>query len=338
SIAVTAPKNSIANGTTQQFTATGTYGDGSTADITTQVTWNSSNTGVATMEASTGLATAVATGSTNITASLNGVTSNTFALTVTPAALVSISISGPTTVVAGSTAQFLATGTYSDNSTADITTQVTWNSSNPAAATFGAVAGLAKGVAAGSTNISASLNGVTSNTLLLSVTAQTAPVVMAYKVLCGSQSCSLAGTPRHRLPWQITRIRVVFSRPIVSGNVNSLSGVTVTGFTGLGTDTRTWTINPLTLGAFATALAGSGANALKDAMGNPLGGGAGFSQSFKVLLGDFNDDGGVSSADLVGVNNATVAPYNIFADINGDGVVNTADVQIVRTRIGTSLP
>ena len=63
SIAVTAPKNSIANGTTEQFTATGTYGDGSTADITTQVTWNSSNTGVATIEASTGLATAVATGS-----------------------------------------------------------------------------------------------------------------------------------------------------------------------------------------------------------------------------------------------------------------------------------
>jgi len=73
----------------------------------------------------------------------------------------------------------------------------------------------------------------------------------------------------------------------------------------------TWTISPLTLGAFATALAGSGANALLDAMGNPLGGGSGFSQNFKVLLGDFNDDGAVSSADLVGVNNATVAPYNI---------------------------
>src|SRR2546422_61984 len=81
-------------------------------------------------------------------------------LEVAPGVLVSISITGPTTVVAGSTAQFLATGTYSDNSTANITAQVTWSSSNLAAATIGAGTGLAKGVAAGSTNISASLNGV----------------------------------------------------------------------------------------------------------------------------------------------------------------------------------
>jgi hypothetical protein len=338
SIAVTAPNSSIANGTTQQFTATATYGDNSTANVTTQVTWNSSNSGVAAIGASTGLATAMATGSANITASLNGVTSNTFALTVAPGVLTSVSITGPSSLVAGSTAQFTATGTYSDHSTANITTQVTWNSSNPAAAAFGVGTGLATGVAAGSTNISASLNGLSSNTLPLSVTAQTAPIVTAYKVLFGTQSYTLAGTPRNRLPWQITGIHVVFSRPIMSGNVNSLSGVTATGLAGLGTDTLTWTISPLTLGAFTTALAGSGANALRDALGNPLGGGSGFSQNFKVLPGDFTDDGAVSSADLVGVNNATVAPYNIFADINGDGVVNTSDVQIVRSRIGTSLP
>jgi len=59
SIAVTAPNSSIPKGTTQQFTATGSYGDNSTADITSQVTWKSSNTAVATVT-STGLATAVA--------------------------------------------------------------------------------------------------------------------------------------------------------------------------------------------------------------------------------------------------------------------------------------
>ncbi len=336
SISIAAPVNSLANGTVEQFTATGTYGDNSMADITTQVTWSTSNNAVAAIGPNTGLATAVAPGSTNITASLNGITSNTFALAVTPAALRSISITGPGSVIVGSTAPFAATGVYSDNSTANITTLVAWKSSNIMAATIGVSTGLATGVAPGSTNITAFLSGVTSNTLSLSVPAP--PVVTAFKVIFGSQTYSLTGSPRTRLPWQITGIQVIFSGPVTSGNVSSLSGVTATGLTGLGTNTLTWTINPLAAGNFATALAGSGANALRDALGSPLGGGAGFMQNFKVLLGDFNDDGVVSAADLVGVNNATVAPYNLFADINGDGIVNSSDVLIVRTKIGTSLP
>ena len=160
----------------------------------------------------------------------------------------------------------------------------------------------------------------------------------AYKVLFGSQSYSLTGSTRKRLPWQIVGIQVVFSQPITTGSVSSLSGVTATSLSGLGTNMLTWTINPLALGNFATALAGSGGNALRDAAGSPLGGGAGFPQNFKVLFGDFNDNGFVSSADMVGVNNATVAPYNLFADINGDGVINISDVQAVRAKIGTALP
>ena len=83
---------------------------------------------------------------------------------------------------------------------------------------------------------------------------------------------------------------------------------------------------------------GSGANAVKDAAGNALAGGAGFSQNIKVLWGDFNDDGAVNSQDLVLVTNAEAAPYNKFADLNGDGAVNSGDVLIVRSRLGTSLP
>jgi subtilase family serine protease len=65
---------------TQQFTATGQYGDGSTQDLTTTATWASSNTSVATI--ASGLATAVAMGTTNITANFNGVTSNASVLSV----------------------------------------------------------------------------------------------------------------------------------------------------------------------------------------------------------------------------------------------------------------
>jgi cytoskeletal protein RodZ len=70
-----------ANPTTEQFTATGTYSNGSTANITNTVNWNSSNNAAATIS-STGLATSVAAGQTNITASGSSVTSPAIALSV----------------------------------------------------------------------------------------------------------------------------------------------------------------------------------------------------------------------------------------------------------------
>jgi hypothetical protein len=59
---------------TKQFTATGTYSDGSSKDITSQITWGSSDITVATIS-STGLATGRRGGQVNITATLVGITS-----------------------------------------------------------------------------------------------------------------------------------------------------------------------------------------------------------------------------------------------------------------------
>lgn len=59
----------LAVGSTQQFVATGSYADGSNADISSQVTWASSDSTIATIS-STGLAVGVAGGSTDITASI----------------------------------------------------------------------------------------------------------------------------------------------------------------------------------------------------------------------------------------------------------------------------
>ena len=86
-----------------------------------------------------------------------------------------------------------------------------------------------------------------------------------------------------------------------------------------------------------TSLLGTGSHAITDAAGNTLYGGTGFAQNFKVLYGDFNGDGFVTSADMVGVYASTAAPYNIFADIDGDGSVTLADYQIVRKRSGTQV-
>jgi hypothetical protein len=72
-IAVTPSDPSVAIGGEEQFTATGTYSDGSTANVTSTATWMVANTGVATIS-SGGLATGAAVGSTQVTASLSGVT------------------------------------------------------------------------------------------------------------------------------------------------------------------------------------------------------------------------------------------------------------------------
>lgn len=164
------------------------------------------------------------------------------------------------------------------------------------------------------------------------------PTVVSYSVLFGTQSYNVIGSSRVRLPWQITGIRVVFSTPIAAGDLNSLTGVTSTAFTGLGTNTLTWTINPVALGNLATLLQGSGVDALKDAEGNALGNGAGFPEALKVLWGDVNDDGVVNSSDLALVLLARGQAYNVFDDLNGDGVVDINDANTLRPLIGTSLP
>ncbi len=165
-----------------------------------------------------------------------------------------------------------------------------------------------------------------------------APQVTSYQVLWGSESYNVIGTARNRLPWQITGIQVVFSKPVTQATMASLSGVTPTALGGIGTATLTWTIAPIALGSFPTTLSATGTNAIRDAAGNALAGGAGFSQILKVLFGDVNDDGVVNSQDLVLVNNATKQTYNILMDMNGDGVVNATDVKLLQARAGTSLP
>src|SRR5262249_54232089 len=145
------------------------------------------------------------------------------------------------------------------------------------------------------------------------------PVIEHYYVLFGSQQYDLIASARYDLPWQITGIKVVFSQPIASAAANSLLGLTTTGFSGLGTITLTWSVSPITQGIFATSLLNAGPDAIKDAAGNSLPNP--FNQSLTVLYGDFNGDGVVDSADFLGVYYAMRGTYDIFADLNGDGVV-----------------
>ena len=71
-------------------------------------------------------------------------------------------------IVVGGTQRFIATGTFSDNSSEQLSS-VTWSSSNTAAATVGngtSTAGTANGVSAGTTTITASAGSISSSTTL----------------------------------------------------------------------------------------------------------------------------------------------------------------------------
>ncbi|MFU8787374.1 MAG: Ig-like domain-containing protein, partial [Candidatus Izemoplasmataceae bacterium] len=165
---------SVVSGFTRQFTATGTYTDGSIANITAQVTWSSSDINVATMNANfaanSGLATGISAGTAGITATLAGTSGNT-TLTATAATLSSIAVTPvDPSVVNGLTRQFAATGYYSDGSFMDLTAQVTWSSSDINVATMNASgaanSGLATGKSDGTAAITATLAGKSGSTNL----------------------------------------------------------------------------------------------------------------------------------------------------------------------------
>jgi len=166
-------------GQSLQYKALGTYlhlqHPTVTKDITNQVIWQSTNPGAATIS-STGLATAVAGGTTQTTTIMASTTAfvgtvqGTTTLTVSGEAqhdLVSITIipndtgcnatSGCPQIVAvvGGTAQFLAIGNYNTAPLSqDITDKVSWNSSAVQIATVNST-GLALAVSVGQTTITA---------------------------------------------------------------------------------------------------------------------------------------------------------------------------------------
>ncbi|NGZ87945.1 ice-binding family protein [Duganella aceris] len=183
SLAVTPAAPSIALGTTQQFAATATYSDGSTQAVV--AAWTSATPAVASVAATTGLATSASAGSTVISAAFNGKTA-TATLTVTPAVLVSIAVTpqAPTVQIAA-TRQLAVIGTYSNATTQNLTAGASFVSATPANVRV-STGGLVTGVAAGSSVITASSGGKSATTTVtvsgtapLSVTVSPASATVA---------------------------------------------------------------------------------------------------------------------------------------------------------------
>jgi hypothetical protein len=163
------------------------------------VTWNSSDTKVATISNSAGLnglATSKGSGLTTITAT-SGNVSNTAALTVSSKVLVSIAVTPATwSIPTNTTEQYTATGTYSDNTTTDITTSVTWTSTIPDVATISNAIGsqgLVTSVATGTTMIAAR-SGNAPGAALLTVGTPTAAANNVIPITVNGSLCSAANS------------------------------------------------------------------------------------------------------------------------------------------------
>ena len=170
SLAVAPLNSTVAPGVTQQYTATATFGNNTTSDVTSSVTWSTTQGSVASISGG-GLLTGVSLGTTTVKAqsgsviATTGVTVSTKQVTTVVIAPLTQTLSltlGPTTV------QFTATATYKDGSTGDVTAIATWNALPSSVATISST-GLATAATVGTATVTATTGGVTSNSATITV-------------------------------------------------------------------------------------------------------------------------------------------------------------------------
>jgi RHS repeat-associated protein len=164
SIAVTPATVTKAVGQSQQYTATGTWTDGHTDNITASVLWQSSDPAKAFINAS-GLADALDAGPVTILATHEGVTGNA-SLTVIAADLASIVVTPANPIaLVGDSVAFTATGVFTNGTSQNLSGQVIW-SSDSGAASINPATGVASALAEGSATIRATKDGIVGSTLI----------------------------------------------------------------------------------------------------------------------------------------------------------------------------
>jgi hypothetical protein len=159
-LSLTATSTSLVVGATQQLTATATFSDGTTQDVTSSATYLSSAPSKATVSAAGLVTAAAATTTVRITASYSGKTAfKDLTITAVAATLSSIAITPDTvSVEILASVQLGVIGTYSDASTANLTSTATFTvlPTGFASVTSG---GLVTGEAVGTAVITASVGG-----------------------------------------------------------------------------------------------------------------------------------------------------------------------------------
>lgn len=179
SIVITANVISLPAGTSTQLTATGNFSDIFTRDITHQVDWSSAQSLTADFspEFPPGRIKALVPGSATVTAVLGEVTSNEVILTVNDAVITALTVAPLLpSLPLGLSQPFTAQGTFSNNTTFDLTKDVVWSSTDATVASISndyASQGIAKALKVGDTTITAIFGTFPPESTTLNVTAAT---------------------------------------------------------------------------------------------------------------------------------------------------------------------
>ncbi|MEK7286886.1 MAG: Ig-like domain-containing protein [Nitrospirota bacterium] len=131
SIRIVPEQTTVIVGKRLQFSAEGKFSDGETRPILSDLTWSSSEPAILSMQGITGLATALSMGEAVITAS-SGTTRTTTVLSVMIPKLTKIEIRADrTSIAAGQSLKLSATGSFTDDLTRPLASDITWSSADP---------------------------------------------------------------------------------------------------------------------------------------------------------------------------------------------------------------
>ena len=227
---------SIPLGQTQQYYAQGTFTDGTIQDLTSEVTWLSSNEDTALIsntESLSGLVESINLGSSTLTVVLGDIQQDTL-LTIGNAALSSLEVQpADQNVASGTDASIKVMGHFTDGSLINLTSKVIWNSSN-----FGSVnvasanEGSLESLSQGSALISATLDGVSGlgNVNVIDATLQSLSIsamqtsiprgISQHLIVTGTYSDTSTKDLTQQVNWQSDNILIA----TVSNN-NTASGL-----------------------------------------------------------------------------------------------------------------
>ena len=189
SITISADYSTVAPGTTAKLTVIGDFSGQFTEDVTDRVTWSSDTPGVAAFSSTTvpNRVKGAAAGSAILTATV-GIISTTYPITVSSTTISTVTITpAAPSVATGVSQQFAASGTFSDNTTQDITFDSVWYSNATGTATVSdaeSSKGLATALAIGTATISANFGSVTGTTQM----TVTDPVLQTIALSAGSST------------------------------------------------------------------------------------------------------------------------------------------------------